>query len=420
MSTTATDRHLQVPRGTPALHLQPVQRAAGDLAEALGAVLAELPGTLDAAQLARRLNVNLNLPRRVLAALAKSNPLEMIGALPGDDGMRLFLEAAAHVVSAESIARARAANAAARELVRSEVGRSDRLAQIVAVNDVSARESLERRAKRASFKAMSQWYGHHARVRLVCYMVRNSAVHSDQCELATVAGAAGLEQCGSVIPIPITTSYRHDEAAGGTSLARLCALNGEPVGPPNHFGGIPEFSTHPLPAFAEFNLGGQSILGLAPSPIPFGATLDYFFGLRDREPGIARFSREPDGGQVLSVVPTSPYARLVLDVYVHRETWLGVKPELGLFRLGSRPTVVGRTFDERAVDRFSVQESVESLGYGIAAGLKEMPQYAALMRHCFASVGWQSEEFALYRCSIEFPLIGLQVAMRFLPPLAAT
>ena len=61
-------------------------------------------------------------------------------------------------------------------------------------------------------------------------------------------------------------------------------------------------------------------------------------------------------------------------------------------------------------------ESVQTLGWGgDKARHAVIPHYADLLRHVFERLGWDDARFRGYRCEIDYPIYGSQVAFAFDP-----
>ena len=57
------------------------------------------------------------------------------------------------------------------------------------------------------------------------------------------------------------------------------------------------------------------------------------------------------------------------------------------------------------------------MGQGLAKfRTAEIPRYADLLRHVCARLNWDGERFRGFRCRIDYPIYGSQVAMAFDAP----
>ena len=60
-------------------------------------------------------------------------------------------------------------------------------------------------------------------------------------------------------------------------------------------------------------------------------------------------------------------------------------------------------------------------GYGLSrARHRAVPNHIELLSHIYEKLGWKSDEFRLYRCGIDYPIYGVQAALAFDPPFAAS
>ena len=47
-----------------------------------------------------------------------------------------------------------------------------------------------------------------------------------------------------------------------------------------------------------------------------------------------------------------------------------------------------------------------------------MPRYVEMARYAFARLGWDGEQFEVYRCRVEYPVMHSAVVIRFPLPVA--
>ena len=71
------------------------------------------------------------------------------------------------------------------------------------------------------------------------------------------------------------------------------------------------------------------------------------------------------------------------------------------------------------IDRLDLAESIQPLGRGIAkVRASEVPWYPQLLTTVCNKLAWTGDSFRTYRCRIDYPLYGSQVAIAFdtIPP----
>jgi len=120
-------------------------------------------------------------------------------------------------------------------------------------------------------------------------------------------------------------------------------------------------------------------------------------------------------GYVFAEVGT-PAKKLHFDVFVHQDVYPGSDPELLIY-----DTVLEGVADVndhgRDIDRLDLVESIEPLGQSAARfRAASIPAYTALLDLVRSKMGWETEPIRGYRCRIDYPIYGSQVAMTFDPP----
>jgi hypothetical protein len=112
----------------------------------------------------------------------------------------------------------------------------------------------------------------------------------------------------------------------------------------------------------------------------------------------------------------SPVKSLLFDVFLHEDVYPGADAALSIYDtvLEGVASVNDRSRD---IDRFDLAETVQPLGRGVAkARAAEVFHSFDVLRHVYATTGWEGEQFRGYRCRIEYPVYGSQVAMSFEAP----
>jgi len=117
-------------------------------------------------------------------------------------------------------------------------------------------------------------------------------------------------------------------------------------------------------------------------------------------------------GYVFAEVGT-PSTRLLFDCFVHDDVYDGKDPRLVLHDT-AYDGVVDLNDPARDVDRLDLLETIQHLGRGTGAARDAgVPRHADVLRHVFASLGWDESRYRAYRCVVDYPLHGMQVSMVF-------
>ena len=132
---------------------------------------------------------------------------------------------------------------------------------------------------------------------------------------------------------------------------------------------------------------------------------------------MSRFVPRESGrkGNVFAEV-SAPVKTLLFDVFLHDAVYPGSEPQLLVYDTALEG-VADVNDPARDVDRMQVVETIQSLGRGAASGRNaRVPSYVEMLRHVFGKLDWDDRDFRGYRCLIDYPIYGTQIAMGFDPP----
>jgi len=102
---------------------------------------------------------------------------------------------------------------------------------------------------------------------------------------------------------------------------------------------------------------------------------------------------------------------MLLDVLVHRDLFPAGSPELRIYDTALEG-VADANDPARDADRFDLDERITTpLSWRAARA----PRHADVLAHVFGRLGWDEKAMRLYRCEIDYPIYGSQVAMLFEP-----
>ncbi len=390
--------------------------ASNKLCRSLSEILKAIP--LDWEQpidLARQLELDPNLPRRIAQAVEQETALQALSLLPGEDGVEIFIDAVTDMVDGKLIDTAVEANAKMNEIIKNEVGGRSRLPALLAASIPSARTRVERSAKRAAFKANGQLLGCHADLQLSTFVLNTIDKDGNNCDALTINGVRGFWHHGEVVKVPFAAGYSYAEDGVEQPDPGLETVAGQPIKEENYFGLIQEYSSSPLPDFELVADAERKHLVLSPKQKMFTDTHDLVFGLVDRNAPI--LEDETDAIKFsLSITPAVPTKMVIFDVLLHKDAWQDVESELGFFRVSSRGLVHADTFEDRHIDQIHFEEQLEEFKIGALPSIKEMPDYREMVHDTMEKLGWNPKEYRLYRAKIQFPMLFVQAVMRFVVP----
>ncbi|MFT5285787.1 MAG: hypothetical protein ACI8TQ_001955 [Planctomycetota bacterium] len=390
-------------------------RVSEELLMALIEVLESVPGGLGGPQeLARSLNLDKVLTSRLLKATRTRDPMAMAYHLPGPEPVRRFLRAARRKsVDAALITRAESAVEAFHSFIREEVGDRSALDALISAWLPEAREEFESRRKQSAYRAMSQLRGTSADMTLGTVLLHPSQ-DGESIDVVWAVGLLGLRRVRLGARAKLTTRRLGPNA----STRKPMTLSGESVESLKNLDALrlDEFCNKE-PAPVEVRCVDDSVhYLLAADGVGTRFVSDFLMAevnLSEMPHGVPAQSERK--GYVFAEV-SIPTKALVFDVLVHNDVFPGSNPELYIYdtALEGYADVNDRTRD---LDRMELAESVNALGHGsMELRIPEFPKYVELLRHIYSEMRWDESEFRNYRCRIEYPIYGSQVALAFDPP----
>jgi hypothetical protein len=376
------------------------------LAITLSAVADALPAAPHGPQsLAELLGIDKVLASRLLKALRTKDPLAVVHHVPGPEPLRRFLRAGRRRGADPALVRsALEAVEAFETLIRQDAGDRSSLSSFISAWLPEARREFELRNKQSAFRAMSQLKGAMAETELSVAFLHPSAggEHVDVVWLFGLLGLQRLRPGGAV-------KFATRRMGPVDAPRRPVNLDGVP---------IRDVSTARLDAFCENpadieaeRVGEAMHYRLADNGYGPGSAADIVM-IEVNYSEMPRVLLPGRKGNVFAEVGT-PVKRILFDVLVHRDLYAGVEPQLFIY-----DTALDGAADindpSRDVDRLDLLESVQSLGWGREkARHARIPHYVDLLEHVFERLGWDDDRFRGYRCEIDYPVYGSQVALAF-------
>lgn len=360
--------------------------------------------------LARHLGLDKVLTSRVLKATRAGDPIAAAHAMPGPEPLRRLVKAAARR-GADARVVAEAANAIDRYeiLIRDRIGDRSLLDAILSAWMPEARREFELRRKQSVFKALSQLKGVQART-ILATAIASPSPDGAHLDVAWVNGLIGLQRLRPGVRIRVSTrrlapepDARHPTALDGCPIEQLDSLL------------LHSYCSQPTPRLRVERVA-QTVHYILDEP-GFGPdfSADVVLGEVNRAELVRRV---PAGSSRIAyyfaeVVPCAKV--LQFDVLVHRDLYPGSDPILRIYDT-SFEGVANLNDPARDMDRLDLLESIEPLGRGLPRiRSMDVPRYASLVSSAFESLGLEASQFRGYRCRIDYPLYGSQVAMGFRP-----
>jgi hypothetical protein len=375
------------------------------LSVAMRALVHAVPGEVaSAADLERRLGVTKKVAWQVCKIADAADPLTAANFVPGADPMRKLIAAAqARRVPAAVRGEVAGAFASFEQFVEERAG--DRasflsmLGPMVDAADSEAGADVDRLHRRACFRAFSHFYGAQLGTRYSAMLVRKDSAGLDT--FVSLRARMGLRRLRADATVTVDRYYvtTASETASPTPRALDSAAFDR-----YHAPILPAFCTKPLPKLRMVAEGsGIARVELAERAVGLAGAVDLVFGTITRsvsEP--APVDAQPHGFHTMAKNDL-PSALLITDVLVHRESYGTVEPELYVYAdPGSDESKERR---ERST-LLKTRERIECLGSGLNAPVSpDFPRRTEMLAHVSGSLGWDLEEFDVYRLRMEFPLM---------------
>lgn len=379
------------------------------LATSLAALIDAVPGgPHQPIRLARELGINKDLSSRVLTATRAGDPITVAHTVPGPRPLRALLQAiAAKGVDRALIDAAERAIGDFELLINDQLGDRSALDAIIADWLPGAREKAELLSKQSAFRGMRHLKGVEVETAVSTQLIHPSA-DPDFIDIVFVTCLLGLRRLrpSATVKLLDITLGAMPEGRVQTTLAgaRLDTLEGQ------RSVALPEFCDRLGPDFSIEASRGQVRMLLPEGALGLRSVVDHVFVVVHERAGRRR-STSPGRGGVGAAVAT-PARLLVNDVFVADGTVAG-EPTLAIYDT-SVQGLATVTDDSRACDRYSLAERTHLLGRGFwECQIAESPRYVDLLNHIVRLRGWNPAAFRGYRCRVEYPILGSQIAQIF-------
>jgi hypothetical protein len=363
----------------------------------LAALSADQP--LRPQRLATELKLNKDFASRLLVAIDASDPLAVAHALPGPVPIRSFLDACAgRGLNSDLLTPAREAVDAFDAFLRENFEERGELDALLGSSLRDARLRAESAAKQAMFRGAVGLKGITCRASFVSCLIHPSQ-KGNAYDLATVGGFAGLRRLRpdalveytSVRGPSVVPAIMSDSAEQEPLLTEFCRPHSLPIEVTRADDGI------------RYRLTGDGV-GLR-------STLDLFFARVTPDHFDAATSEVQQRRRGVFATIEQPTRLLVFDVFLHRDVWPQVRPDLMIYdtAIHGRCNPNDPSHDVR---RLHLAESIHELGTGLScARHAELSRYTEALDHVASRRGWDPMGFRAFRCEIQYPMYGSQVCI---------
>lgn len=386
-----------------------------DLRQRLREILQALPGPpiRRPADLQKALQLGATLAWQVHRVADAADPLAEGSNVPGPGPMQRFLRAAARRQVPDSVLEAASeAYAAFARMVETHADTRRVFDSLVSACAQPTADPLGLAHKRAAYRANSHLWGVHCRARVHCGIVNAGAEGPLRAaDILTVDATIDLRRLRPDVPLLLKSSRpRKPEDRDPTLfiaeplLAEHELTHGVPL--------LTEFCSQPLPQlqareseagdvrieWAATSVGNDSAVSHVTAEVRRGLPSPFLEGAP--EIGLRSWTR----------IPTEV---MVYDILLNRNHYRPVREKVAVYADRSRPSL-GAPLAFTEDDRLGVQEVVNHIGRGRGAlHAPEMPRYPEAVAYAMGRLGWNPEDFDVYRCRVEYPVVQTVVIISF-------
>lgn len=382
------------------------RRLQRDLQSVLDAIPEESKGGPQ--RLARALGMPIVFVSQVLKALRTEDPVGVPYFLPGPDPLRRLLKAAKKQrIDGKLYDRAMKTVAEFESLIRLEVGDQSALETMTAAWLPTVREQFELRRKQAVYRGMSQLQGHSVET-LFQTAILHPGADGKLVDLVFLRGLVGWRQLRAGAQLKLACfrfkGRKHTlQDLEGNAAETLTDLR------------LDRFCENPAPSAVSKRVGHKMHYSIHKAAYGLRSEHDLITG--QLQPGDVPLWKPMDDFPPYSLfaLVKVPAKSMQFDVLVHRSVFRGVVPKLHVYQ-----TTFGETVDpedpSNVTQELDVLERLIPLGTGTRAITSEsLSRYHDVVLHALDVRGWDPEEFQVYRCSVQYPILGTGVAVRFQP-----
>ncbi len=410
--TTQTSTH----RETQPLEIE-VRRVMDDLRGACSGLVTALSALRgdhpirSATDLQRALDIRATVAWQLYRLASARNPIEEIESVPGSLAVARVIEAArARGLPADRLDRIARAIVEFDRLVQAHAGSRKALHSIVQSLTDDADSIIDLPTRREAFHANSHVWGLQASACLwsTTYFPGKD---SDHICAASLRGPIGVKRLRVNAPYVVSGYVAF---ADDPSQPEPLGSPGDAESPDPRL--LVPFCTRPLPQISS-SLTSETFVVTEMAPGLVGNHAAATIILAD----VARDAKWKDGTPsptlINSMGVATPFEVLVVDTIFHRSMFGRLTPRAKVFGRHSLPLGVKAPL-YRDSDTLPVAVHAELLGSGLnAIESPDIPRYPEMFSHICSKLALNPDEFDVYRCRLEYPILHAHLGVWFnLPP----
>jgi hypothetical protein len=360
---------------------------------------------------ARELDIDKTLAWKISKITTGPDPVAAMSLLPGSASLKTLFRAFSKAgVPSELVDQARAVLDEFQQMVEQHADDRETFEMMLSPLSNDDQQSREEAQRKLAFQGNSAIWGMHCRMRTWAYIV----CPSDDPALGDVA------VLGSFVDV---RRLRRDIRM---TLATIAAVNddGRPMGDSPirpldpaqaEFDGmpvLPEFCRGPVPLIKRVRgQNGMTNYRLMEGEVGNAGAFTWSIGWRHSKV-IARWRTEQDRQGEFGVNILIPAETALLDIFVHKDFWSNLDPEVSVFSLLPGEAPVAHPATDR--QKIRMHQPVDRLHQNpLDLTVHDVPNYSQMFEWAFSAMGHKSSEFAGYRVRMKYPILSSAMYMRF-------
>ncbi|MEZ6243176.1 MAG: hypothetical protein R3B57_09045 [Phycisphaerales bacterium] len=383
-----------------------VGRALAEFQDALGVCATAVMGDGDwrPADLARRTGLDTKLAWKLHRILSSEAAMACGPYVPGRRGLSIMAEALAEAgAPREKVAELNEAAETFLSLVRRHGGSRRAFDALLAEHGESGAERSDLEQRRLAYEGSSYIWGVRAATNLATFIVAPSE-EKDMLDIALIRAVYDLQRVRKKVSWRLARMFFQTPQKGVRKVERREAINPKRRGTPvtEELPLLDEFCTSPMPEYERIE-SAQGVVEyqLAEAEVGTQGSVTCVMGEVVRACQ-TRYSDDETPLRIRFGLRT-PAELGVVDLLMHQDLFHRAAPRVKLMS----DLFAGEAHSPYQVaDELPTPERLEVLGADVRrAGLREAPEYVAMLERSLEWLGWEREAFDIYRFRMAYPPI---------------